>query len=494
MIKPKIKVLTEKNTESGLAISYADIFSFEFLPDNFKSHDLEGIEESIVKFGFVEPILVNKNTNFDISGNGRLEVLRKMFLETKDCPKGIIEKTLPRGTANNVTWFAPVVLLDISEDDEIVLAAKLNRTNEKGGIDYQKAYSVLMRLKEKNDSSFENTGFDNKALEHIQMLAKFRSQLDEVKANKTQRADSNDAPEPDAPNENICVELNRKWQVSFGDIWQVGKHRLICADSKLPESYAQLLNGAKVRLVFTSPPYDNQRDYELTEKLDWTDLMNNVCQSIFAILEKPADVLINLGIVSEDAQVKFYWNDWLDFCKNELKNPLYGFYVWDKLTGAAGNWNGRLAPAHEFFFHFSIGRESANKWIEKNDTSILRGPKKTDYREKDGSLKPMHSPDSLEYPFKVPDSVIRMQKELTRGIHTEGHPATFPVALPQFLMKTYSMIGDNILEPFLGSGTTMVAGQELERTVYGVEISPNYCALVLERMNKTYPDLEIKKL
>jgi DNA modification methylase len=374
------------------------------------------------------------------------------------------------------------------------LAIKLNVTNQKGGIDNIKAYEVLMRLKQRSEDQFVLTGYTTGDLEHIQMLAKFHTQVAQMQDEKENPPESDSLDKDDEIDENFCAELNKKWKVSTGDIFAVGNHRLICADSMKPETYAALLQGKKPRLVFSSPPYDNQRDYEMQEKLDWTQLMNNVSKSIFSLLESPADVLINLGPIYRDAEMQFYWNDWLDFCKKELENPLFGFYVWDKIEGAPGAWNGRLAPAHEFFFHFSFGRQSANKWIEKNDNSIKRGPVKTGLRNKDGSFNKLSSPEKLDQPFKIPESVVRIRKELARGIHTHGHPATFPVALPSFMIKTYSLIGDVVLEPFCGSGTTMVAAEELDRFCYAVEISPNYCALVLERMNREFKDLEIKKV
>lgn len=496
-LKPKIKVLTEKNTEHGLEISYADIFSFEFLPDNIKSHDLQGIEESIVKFGFVEPILVNKNTNFDISGNGRLTVLRKMFESDVDAPKGIIEKEKVieaiGGGLYTRKWFAPVVLLDISEEEESILAIKLNRTNEKGGLNYQKAYEVLIKLKSKSEDSFAATGFDAKSLEHIQLLAKFRDKVDNFKddANEESNSEQDDSSEP---SENICIELNRKWNVGTGDIFQIGNHRLICGNSRDLVTYQKLIADAKVRLVFSSPPYDNQRIYEFAEKLDWTGLMNDVSKNLQEVLLTPSDILFNLGILYRDSEAQFYWNDWLAYCKNELKHPLFGFYVWDKMRAYPGEWNGRLSPAHEFFFHFSFGKVSANKWIEKNESSLRKGPANTGLRNKDGTFSSLSSPDTLEQPFKIPESVIRIGNEMSRGIHTQGHPATFPVALPSFIIKTWSIIGDVICDPFLGSGTTMVACQEIDRVCLGIELSPNYCALVLERMHRQFPSLEIKKL
>jgi DNA modification methylase len=501
----KIKFLSAVPDAPGnLSIKYADIETIPFLPDNIKAHDKEGIKESIRTYGFVEPIGINRRSGHDIFGNGRLECLLEMLRDNEPCPKGIVAKVLnstdlifsKENELRPHKWFAPVVDgLDFSPEEEETLAIKLNVTNQKGGIDNIKAYEVLMRLKQKSEDQFVLTGYTNEDLEHIQMLAKFHSQVAELKHEKDNPPEAESEVQDDSGvDENICIELNKKWKVNVGDIFQIGNHRLICGDSRNIETYAKLLMKSKVRLVFTSPPYDNQRNYELSEKLDWTGLMNDVSKCLNAVLEAPADILINLGPIYKDAEVNWYWNNWLDYCKNELKNPLFGFYVWDKLTGMPGNHNGRLAPSHEFFFHFSFGRQSANKWIEKTDGSILRGPKKTNFREKDGGFKGLSSPDKLDQPFKVPDSVVRLQKELARGIHTEGHPATFPVKLPAFFIKTYSLIGDVVLEPFCGSGTTMVAAEELDRFCYGIDESPNYCALILERMSREFTNLEIKKL
>ncbi len=63
-----------------------------------------------------------------------------------------------------------------------------------------------------------------------------------------------------------------------------------------------------------------------------------------------------------------------------------------------------------------------------------------------------------------------------------GHPAAFPVGLPSFFIKAFSDEGDLVFDPFLGSGTTMLAAHQLGRVCYGIEISPAYCAVTLQRM------------
>jgi len=74
------------------------------------------------------------------------------------------------------------------------------------------------------------------------------------------------------------------------------------------------------------------------------------------------------------------------------------------------------------------------------------------------------------------------------------HPAMFPVELPEEYIKAMTSDSDIVCEPFSGSGTTMVACENLHRKCRAIEISPNYCAVILERMSTAFPELEIKRL
>src|SRR5690606_2078208 len=135
-----------------------------------------------------------------------------------------------------------------------------------------------------------------------------------------------------------------------------------------------------------------------------------------------SEFIINLGLQHKDAAVDAYWQPWLDHCA-ATGNKLFGWYVWDKGSGCAGEWNGRLAAADEWVFHFHNGRDSANKWVEASGESLKRGTSGKRFRQKDGSLKELTSPDKIGQTHKVPDSVIRVGREMARGIHTESHPA-----------------------------------------------------------------------
>jgi len=259
----------------------------------------------------------------------------------------------------------------------------------------------------------------------------------------------------------------------------LGAHRLICGDCTDAAVVARVMGGEKARVIATSPPYADQRDYKIGD-FDWLSLMCGCSDVIFQICDNPADILINLGMSHMDGRVNRYWDDWLQYCES-AGWPLYGWYVWDKGSGFPGDWNGRLAPAHEFVFHFSKGRVSANKWIETTGESAKRGASGKRFRQKDGSLAEITSPDKVGQPFKVPDSVIRINREMARGIHTQAHPAVYPIEFASFLIKTWGGDGCIVYEPFSGSGTTLIACERLGRKCRAVEISPAYVAVTLQR-------------
>lgn len=86
--------------------------------------------------------------------------------------------------------------------------------------------------------------------------------------------------------------------------------------------------------------------------------------------------------------------------------------------------------------------------------------------------------------------MLRITRHKARGIETE-HPAVFPVALPDFLMRAYADEGDVVLEPFAGAGTTIIAGQRTGRRVRAIELAPTYVDLAVARWRMLHPDLPV---
>jgi len=146
-------------------------------------------------------------------------------------------------------------------------------------------------------------------------------------------------------------ELRKEWNVETGQLWSLGKHRLLCGDSTKKEDVKRLMQGERADLCFTSPPYGQQRDYRDGGKVsDWDVLMQGVFGNL--PMSEAGQVLVNLGLIHRDNEWQPYWESWIQWMRSEGWRR-FGWYVWDQGCGLPGDWNGRFAPSHEFIFHFN---------------------------------------------------------------------------------------------------------------------------------------------
>lgn len=234
----------------------------------------------------------------------------------------------------------------------------------------------------------------------------------------------------------------------------------------------------KVDLVITSPPYDQQRNYGGNKINDWNSLM---CDAFNGIkVEGNTQILVNLGQIHKDGEVYLYYESWRDYMR-QLGWRFFGNYIWDQGDGLPGNWNGRFAPSHEIILHFNVNSVGINKWVK---VKKQRGPTGTGLRGKDCKTKGISSPNKCGQPFKIPDSVIRIYRQMARNGYERNHPAVYPLELPKYLINSFPKELDLILDPFLGSGTTAVAAKELGRRFIGIEIDPTYCAIAVKRLRQ----------
>ena len=228
----------------------------------------------------------------------------------------------------------------------------------------------------------------------------------------------------------------------------------------------------KVDAVITSPPYAQQRDYG-AKITDWDALMCGAFDGLQAA--DACQVLVNLGQIHRDGEVICYWEPWRDWMKSQSWR-FFGQYVWDQGDGLPGNWNGRLAPSHEYVFHFNRIAKPANKWVRVANPRKASG---TGLRSADGTTKGISSPDKCGQPFKIADSVIRVYREMRREFE---HPAIYPVRLPQEIASSFTDLGHTVSDPFMGSGTTGVACMNLGRSFIGIEIEPKYFDIACQRI------------
>ena len=244
------------------------------------------------------------------------------------------------------------------------------------------------------------------------------------------------------------------------------------------------MNGEEADICFTSPPYAQQRDYK-TGPQDWDALM----QGVFSILpvKLGAQVLVNLGLVHHDGEWAPYWTPWIEWMRSAGWRR-FGWYVWDKGPGLPGDWNGRLAPSHEFIFHFNRTAVRARKTKDKLPESIKvmgGGIRRGAMRRKDGTMAARSNRAAGLQPTKIPDSVIRVLRiNVGDNAGGTGHPAPFPVALVTEVLTAFCDAGAVCFEPFSGSGTQIVSAEENSRQCCAMEISPAYVDASVKRWSK----------
>jgi len=258
------------------------------------------------------------------------------------------------------------------------------------------------------------------------------------------------------------------------------RHRVLCGDSTKADDVSRLMDGEKADLCFTSPPYGQQRDYGVAKELvqDWDGLMRGVFANL--PMSDAGQVLVNLGLIHRDGEWVPYWDGWIEWMREQGWRR-FGWYVWDQGWGLPGDWNGRFAPSHEFIFHFNKEAVRAEKTVR----SKMAGQKtkgKKGLRGKDGKVSEFSQasgPDaSYEYPEnKIPDTVVR----INRQCGSVGHPAPFSVEFSSYMLSAWN---GSVFDPFLGSGTTLVAAEQLDRRCFGMEIDPSYCDVIVRRFEK----------
>ncbi len=416
------------------------------------------IAASIVEFGWTNPLLVDGSQGV-IAGHGRLAAARKLGLA--EVPVIELAHLTPAQKRAYVIGDNRLAL-DAGWDEEL-LALELAELSESG-------YDLAL------------TGFDDSEIERL--LSTGLGDENETENTDVENDASDDVPETPAH------PISRP-----GDVWQLDAHRLICGDAADPKTISALMAGEQAVLCFTSPPYGNQRDYTNTI-IDWDALMHGV----FAQLPMAANgqVLVNLGLIHREQEVIPYWDTWLDWMRTQGWRR-FAWYVWDQGPGLPGDWNGRLAPAFEFIFHFNRKDSEArrpNKIVPclyaGRDTHLRGdGTSAGGMRNKDGSKTAWNHVGQVTQENKIPDAVIRIMRHKGKIGQDIDHPAVFPVALPQFVLESYTDKGDIVFEPFSGSGTTLLAGQRTGRQVRATEIAPEYVDVAVKRFRQNFPDVSV---
>jgi DNA methylase N-4/N-6 domain-containing protein len=350
------------------------------------------IAASIKEFGFLSPILIAED-NTILAGHGRLAAARKLGLTKVPCVK---ESHLTE-TQRRAYIIADNKLSLNAGWDEDILAIELS---ELQGADFD----------------LDLLGFDESELDSI------------FEDDKEVEDDDFDVEE----------ELNKPCFSKAGDIWTLGRHRLICGDSTKEETYKSLMEDKKANLVVTDPPYNV--NYEGSAGKIKNDNMNtdkfyNFLLDAFSNMEK---------VMADDASIYVFHADTegLNFRKafNDAGFYLSGCCIWKKPSLVLGRspyqWQ------HEPCLY---------GWKKKGKHQWYSGRKETTIWE-------------FEKPKKNAE-----------------HPTMKPVALLAYPITNSSMSNTLILDPFGGSGSTLIACEQTDRSCYTIELDEKFCDVIVKR-------------
>lgn len=392
-------------------------------PRNARTHDKKQIwqiADSIRAFGFTNPLLIDE-ANGVIAGHGRLEAALQLGLA--DVP------------AIRITH------LSAAEKRALMLADNKIALNASWDMDL--LASELADLSELDlGFDLEITGFEVPEIDLIIEDAKASPAPEEV------------VPEPDTTMSSICQP---------GDLWLLGPHRVLCGDARNGEDYARLLDGAVASLGFTDPPYNvpisghvcgngkvqhrefaeasgemSEDDFERFLRETFTFCATHSCDGAvwFACMDwRHIGEIRSAGLAAFD--------QWLNVC------------VWAKTNGGMG---GLYRSQHEFVFVFRKGKAAHRNNVQlgkygRNRTNLWTYAGVNTFR------------------------AGRMEE-------LQAHPTAKPVEMVKDAILDVSKRGDIVLDPFLGSGSTVIAAERCGRKAYGLEIDPAYVDVTLRRWQK----------
>ena len=365
--------------------------------------EYEKIKKSIVEFGYVDPIIVNFDGTV-IGGHQRLTVLSDLGYKEVQCVQVRIE------------------------DENKVKALNVALNKITGAWNEELLADLMVDLQDA-DFNLDLTGFE--APEIDQLFSKVH--------NKEVKEDDFD----------VDGELTKPTISKQGDIWHLGKHRVICGDSTKPETYQLLLGDKKANLIVTDPPY-NVNVEETAGKIKNDDMSNaDFYQFLF-------NMFVNVEqSMEDDASIYVFHADTegLNF-RRAFKDA--GFYlsgccVWKKNALVLGRspyqWQ------HEPVLY---------GWKQKGKHQWFSDRKQTTIWEYD------------------------------RPKSSKEHPTMKPVQLMAYPIQNSSMRGTLVLDPFLGSGSTLIASDQTGRICYGIELDEKFVDVIVKRYMEATENTDVK--
>jgi DNA modification methylase len=371
--------------------------------------------KSLTRFGIVMPVIIDAKSNI-IDGQIIVESARRLGLTQVPC----------------------VRIQHLSDKDLRLLRLTLNRLGETGEWDFEELSLELVDLGTM-EIDLQVSGF---TFEEVDIL-------------------TSPALLPGAADEPALPEVDTQHITSaLGDLWQLGRHRLICGDSLAPQTFATLLDGAKAAAVVSDKPYNvpiagHVSGLGKKTHKEFAMASGEMSEDTFAEF-----LLTSLCRCRENVQaggIIYAFMDWrsiapLIVAGQRAGLTLVNMAVWNKGSGGMGSL---YRSAHELVAIFCNGTTPTT-----NNVQLGR-----------------HGRDRTNV-WNYPGA-NRRGSSASKALG--GHPTPKPVELVSDAMLDVTAAGDIVLDPFMGSGTTIISAERSRRAAYGIELDPAYVDLAIRR-------------
>jgi DNA modification methylase len=376
-------------------------------PKNWRKHpkgQAQALEGAIEEIGWIQDIIINQRTGRMIDGHLRAELAIK-----------------------NKEKFVPVKYVDLSEEEEEKALLTLDPISMMAEADKDRLSALLQNITSDNEKV-------NQLLEDIGR---------EYKVSTKKAEEDNYVPPPE-----IETDIVR------GDIFHLGRHRVMCGDSTCREDVERLTDGKKADMVFTDPPYG----VSYSEK---NTFLNSISRG--NRIQTP----IEQDNCSEK-EIMVFWKSAFEIIRDQLA-PINSYYIFGPQIQGMMMMMMMMMESGLPYRHVLI-------WVKNNH--VLG---RTDYNYQH---EPIFFGWTTKHEFYGAGQFKTSVWEVDKPLKNDLHPTMKPVALVENALLNSSLSDMICLDPFLGSGTTLIACEQLDRICFGMEISPQYCEVICQRWEK----------
>lgn len=427
----------------------SELKTSEYNPRKIDDKNLSNLKKSLKEYGWLSPVVINSNPereNIVISGHQRIKAAKDLGMKE-----------------------VPIVEVNLDSTKEKALNLAMNKIG--GEFEEDKLIEVLQSIDQENEDVLALTGFDTTEINYLLGL----------KDGEKERIFAESAEDE--------FEAGNKHGIEEGDIIVLeGKHKIFCGDSTDQNNFIKLFGENKIDLIITSPPYNLDIGYgkykDNKEYQEYKTMIESVFRNSKDQLSRGRFMCINIGREWGPVNMPARYDQWL----SDLGFIFFRNIYWSKPLGSARATTTNRNPFPRYYIpkvQTEIIQIFTNEEDPRNYSSMIT------YKYGEGERPKIDKIPKILLD-KYAGNVWEMMTETTLG---GDHPAPFPVQLPFNCIRFFSLEGETIFDPFTGSGTSIIAADQLNRKGYGMELDPKYASLIIERylMYKPTAKFEIIK-